>query len=216
MPFEVANGLIQTSGETLAHSSGKRRHPQVADISREDAVRETAGFNHWRSIFCRTVWNLNGNLSLAACERRDFNFMIAADPEICWLRWDGGLGIDGKQEFAGANPCLRCDAIFYYVYEHPAHSVDAIDGAQRGVDRVRCWNAVAPLVIKSCVTASKCFKKIAYSCLESISFHVQKTRHLFANKSDPGPIILIWIANIDVAPGDELFDGTDNFGALLA
>jgi len=72
------------------------------------------------------------------------------------------------------------------------------------------------MVIKGCMTASKSPKKIAYSRLETVSIHIQKARYLFVNQSDPRPIILIWIADIDVAPGDELLDGIDNFGALLA
>src|SRR6266550_7354106 len=123
-------------GKTLAHGSRKRRHSYVADIGNQNSMGETAGLNQGGPIFCRSVWHSNRDLALAAVESRDLNLMIATDAEVCRLRRYDGLGIYREQEFARANPRLKCNTIFYYVHEHPTLPVNRVDWAQCRVDGV--------------------------------------------------------------------------------
>ncbi len=129
--------------------------------------------------------------------------MIAADAEICRLWWYDGLGIYGKQEFAGADPSLKRNAVFYYVHEHPKLPVNGLDWAQRGIDGIGSWNTVASLM------------KERYAGLKSFSFHFHEMRGLFVDKGEPRPVILIGVANVNVSLENEFLDHADDFGAIL-
>src|SRR5260370_9013787 len=80
--------------------------------------------------------------------------MAAADAEICRPRRYHRFGIYGEKEFAWMNPGLKCRPVFYHIDKHPTLSFWIASGAQRGVDGIGIWDAVAAVVNKGCVATA--------------------------------------------------------------
>jgi hypothetical protein len=68
---------------------------------------------------------------------------------------------------------------------------------------------------ESCVAAAEFFEEIAYSGFETRGFRIREVRSPSVNQSQPWRIILIGVAHVNVALGNELLDGANDFGAIL-
>ena len=141
--------------------------------------------------------------------------MIATDAEVCEFRWYDRFGVYGEQEFARADSRLECNAIFYHVHEHPTLAVNCLDRTQGGVDRIGRRNTVAPLMKESCVAAAQCLEEFAHAGFKRFSFDLHETGGLLVDKRNPGIVILVWVADVNVSLRDEVLNRADDFGAIL-
>ena len=94
-------------------------------------------------------------------------------------------------------------------------SLGTVNGPQRGIYRVWGRDAVPPLMEESCVAAAEFFEQLAYSGFKSRGFCIYEVRRLPVNQCEPRPVILIWVADIDVSLGNEFLDAAHDFGAIL-
>src|SRR5207248_1304351 len=154
LSFQLAYGFVQGSGEALAYRPGKSGHSDITHIWGQNPMRDAARLDHRRPVLGRPVWHFDGDATRGAIEASDLHLMISADPKV-WRLWrHDRLGIEVKQQFAGADSRLKCHAVLDYVDEHPTRSVNRVDRTQGGVDGVRCGNGRAPLVKKRSMTAA--------------------------------------------------------------
>jgi hypothetical protein len=141
--------------------------------------------------------------------------MVTSDAEVREFRWNNRLGIYGKQEFSWTDSRLKRYAVFDHVDEHPTLSLGTINGPQRGIYGVGCRNAVPSLMEESGMTAAEFFEEVTYSGFESRGFRIQEVRRPLINESEPRRIILIGIADVDVALGNQLLDRSDDLGSVF-
>src|SRR5262249_5283367 len=94
-------------------------------------------------------------------------------------------------------------------------SVGTIDGPQRGIYRVRCRDAVPPLMEESCVATAEFFEEVAHSGFESRGIRIQEMRGALVNEGQPRPVILIGVTHVNVTLRNQLLDGSDELRSLL-
>src|SRR6266403_4550577 len=115
------------------------------------------------------------------------------------------------------NPRAKCRSIFDCIHEHPTLAIRRIDGAQCCVDGIGGGNAVAVLMKKGSVATPKCseeFTHASFKCLRIVV--VDEAWHLFVDQRNPRPIVLIWIADVDVPFGNERPTRRENLGSVLS
>src|SRR6266699_3302953 len=67
--------------------------------------------------------------------------------------------------------------------------------------RIPAWNATT-----SSITSTN---------IKRFSFDLHETRGFLVDKRNPGIIILVWVADVNVSLRDELLNRGDDFGAIL-
>ena len=68
---------------------------------------------------------------------------------------------------------------------------------------------------ESCVAAVQCLEQFAHVGLKRFSFDLHETRSLLVDKRNPGIVILVWVADVNVSLRDELLNRADDFGTIL-
>ena len=65
------------------------------------------------------------------------------------------------------------------------------------------------------MTAPEFLEQFAHPYLKSRPLQSHEVRRALVNRSEPRPVILIWVVDVDVTLSDELFDRLDELGAIL-
>ena len=68
---------------------------------------------------------------------------------------------------------------------------------------------------ESCMTAAEDPEQFAHPRLKSRPVPRQELRRMLVNQSEPGCVILIGIADINVTLGNQLLDRTDDLGLVF-
>jgi hypothetical protein len=155
-------------------------------------------------------------LALSARECLDLNLMASANLKVCRLRRDYRDGINGEQKFTRKNPRPECCSIFDYIQEHPSLAIRRIDGAECCVDGTKGGNTVAVLMKESGVAAAESSQEFTHASFKCLSVGiVNEVRRELIDQRKPRSVVLIWIADVDVAFGDKLPNRRENRGPIF-
>jgi len=65
------------------------------------------------------------------------------------------------------------------------------------------------------MAASSLPTELGHPGLESLSYQFHEAWRFIVDQGQPWSVVLIWIADVDVPFGNELFDRANDFGAVL-